>query len=255
MTPHGKRAVVTGASSGLGLEFARLLAADGYHVALVARSVDALETLAGELREKFGITADVIGQDLGAHDAAARIVAAVPECDVLINNAGFASNGAFATVDAQRVDEEVAVDVVSLTQLTRAYLPGMLARGSGRILNVASTASFLPGPFMAVYYAAKAYVRSFSEALWEETRGSGVSVTCLCPGATATGFVKRARMEKSMLMNLPLAAAASVASAGYRGMMHGKRMVIPGIMNRIVAWSPTLAPRRLVLWISRKLVE
>ena len=255
MTRSGKRAIVTGASSGLGVEFARLLAADGYNVVLVARSVDKLEALAGELRLQYGITADVFGQDLGAHDAAARIVAAVPDCDVLVNNAGFASNGAFATLDPARVDEEVAVDIVSLTQLTRAYLPGMLARGSGRVLNVASTASFLPGPFMAVYYAAKAYVRSFSEALWEETRGSGVTVTCLCPGATATGFVKRAGMEKTMLMHLPLADAVSVAKAGYRGMMRGKRMVIPGITNRIVAWSPTFAPRRLVLWISRKLVE
>lgn len=256
MPPNGKLALVTGASSGLGLEFARLLAADGYDLALVARSGERLERLARELAATHGIRAQAIVQDLSSADAVAHIVARVGSCDVLVNNAGFASRGAFATLDSQRMHDELHVDIVALTQLTRAYLPGMLERKAGRILNVASTAAFLPGPFMAVYYAAKAYVLSFSEALWEETRATGVSVTCLCPGATATGFAQRADMEGTLLFSrLPAAGAANVARAGYRGMLRGKRLVIPGAGNRFVALSPHITPRRMLLWFSRKAVE
>lgn len=255
MTRNGKLALVTGASSGLGVEFADLLASDGYDLVLVARSVDKLAALATTLQDRYSINTTVIGQDLGVSDAVARVHDQIPQCDVLINNAGFASNGFFSTLDPARIDEEVAVDVVALTQLTRTYLPGMLERGNGYVLNVASTASFLPGPMMAVYYASKAYVRSFSEALWEETRGSGVGVTCLCPGATATGFIDRAAMHQTMLSKLPLADARSVAVAGYRAMLRRKRIVIPGLSNKFVAWSPPITPRRLLLWLSRKAVE
>jgi short-subunit dehydrogenase len=151
--------------------------------------------------------------------------------------------------------EELLLDIVTLTELTRAYVRGMHERSSGRILNVASTAGFVPGPFAAVYYASKAYVLSFSQALAEELRGSGVTVTCLAPGATATGFAERAEMKRTLLFKLPMAGAAPVAKAGYRAMMAGKDLVIPGLSNKMLALSGRLMPRRAVLWISRKLIE
>lgn len=248
-------ALVTGASGGLGWELAKLLAADGYDLVLVARSADKLERNAQELRAAHGAGVRVIAADLAVPDAARQITAQVPECDVLINNAGFASNGRFDELPPDRVREELLLDVVTLTELARAYLPGMRANRRGRILNVASTAAFLPGPFMAVYYAAKAYVLSFSEALAEECRGSGVTVTCLCPGATDTGFQSRAGVGDTLLMRLPLADARGIARAGYRGMLAGRAVVVPGPSNKLVALSPRFTPRRLLLWLSRKAVE
>lgn len=248
-------AVVTGASGGLGYEFAKLLAADGYDLVLIARSADKLEANARELQAQYHARVRTIAMDLGVANAAAKVFEQVPQCDVLINNAGFASNGRFDELPEERIREELLLDVVTLTELTRKYLPGMRARGRGRILTVASTAAFLPGPFMAVYYAAKAYVLSLSEALAEEIRGSGVTVTCVCPGATATGFQQRASVHGTLLMRLPLARAASVAKAGYRGMQRGKSVVVPGLSNKFVAISPRFTPRRLLLWMSRKAVE
>lgn len=249
-------ALVTGASGGLGLEFARLAAADGHDVVLVARSGEKLERIAADLQAAHGVRATPIAMDLSASDAAQSLFARVPQCDVLINNAGFASNGRFDLLDPKRVRDEMMLDVVALTELTRAYLPGMRSRASGRILNVASTAGFLPGPFMAVYYACKAYVISFSQALSEESRGSGVTVTCLCPGATATGFADRAEMNDTLLFkSLPKADAGKVALAGYRGMMKGRDLVVPGLSNKLVALSSKVTPRRLLLWSSRKAVE
>ena len=249
-------AVVTGASGGLGLEFARLLAADRYDVVLVARSADKLERVAEELRSAHGVTATPVALDLSDARSAQTLVSRFPQCDVLINNAGFASNGRFDTLETQRVRDEVILDVVTLTDLTRAYLPGMRERRSGKILNVASTAGFLPGPFMAVYYASKAYVISFSQALSEECRGSGVTVTCLCPGATETGFADRANMHETLLFSRgPKADAKSVARAGYDGMMKGRDMVVPGLWNKMTELSTKITPRRLLLWTSRKAVE
>ena len=193
--------------------------------------------------------------DLGVPGAASEVVAQVPECDILINNAGFASNGRFDTLPVDGIRELILLNVLTLTELTRAYLPGMRARERGRILNVASTAAFLPGPFMSVYYASKAYVLSFSEALAEEVRGSGVSVTVLCPGATQTGFVDRAQIHRSLLNRLPLANAGRVAAYGYRAMRRGKIVAVPGLSNKIVAIGPKVTPRRLLVWLSRKAVE
>lgn len=250
-----KLALVTGASGGLGLEFARLLAADGYDLALVARSGDALERIAAELRGAHGVAVMPIVQDLSVENAADAVFARVPHCDVLVNNAGFGSSGRFDGIPEQRVRDELMLDIVTLTVLTRKYLPVMIQRSDGKILNVASTAAFLPGPFMAVYYAAKAYVLSFSEALWEELRGTGVTVTCLCPGATATGFADRADVKHSALFKLPTADPVAVAKAGYDGTFRGKRLVVPGASNKLVAFSSHLTPRALLLRISRKLVE
>ena len=249
------KAIVTGASGGLGLEFAKLLAADGVDLTLVARSGGKLDSLAQDLRTRCGVVVETIAQDLGVAGAAARVVERVPSCDILINNAGFANNARFDTIPPEGIREELLLDVVTLTELCRAYLPGMRERGSGRILNVASTAAFVPGPFAAVYYASKAYVLSFSQALAEELRASGVTVTCLAPGATATGFADRAQMGHTLLFKLPMATAASVAKAGYRAMMAGRDLVIPGLSNKLVALSGRLMPRRTVLWISRKLIE
>ncbi|HET7815034.1 MAG TPA: SDR family oxidoreductase [Candidatus Baltobacteraceae bacterium] len=249
------KAIVTGASGGLGWEFAQLLAQAGYDLVLIARSETKLEANASTIRAKFGINADVIALDLSLPGASQTIFERVPECDVLVNNAGFANNGKFAQLSEETISSEVNLNVVALTELTRLYLPGMLASGSGRIMNVASTAGFLPGPNMAVYYATKAYVISFSEALAEEVRGTGVSVTVLCPGATETGFADRAKVHTTRLFLAPKADAASVARAGIAGMMRGKRIVIPGVMNKLVAFSPKISPRGFLVWLSGKLVE
>lgn len=249
-------AIVTGASGGFGREFARLCAQAGMDCVLVARSREKLELLAAELSAAHGIKAEAFVLDLALPGAAHELYARFPACDVLINNAGFATNGRFDRFDERRMLEEIQVDIVALTQLTRLYLPGMRERKSGRVLNVASTAAFLPGPFMSVYYASKAYVLSLSEALHEESRGSGASVTCLCPGASETGFGERAQTGHTMLFGkLPLAKAGAVARAGFLGMMRGKAVVVPGITNKLVALSPHVTPRRLLLWMSRKAVE
>jgi short-subunit dehydrogenase len=249
------KAIVTGASGGLGLEFAKLLAADKHDVVLVARSGDKLEAIAAQLRAQHGVNVEAVAMDLSAIDAAKQLTARVPECDILINNAGFASNGRFDQLDPARICEEIMLDILTLTELTRAYLPGMRARGSGRIMNIGSTAGFLPGPFMAVYYAAKAYVISFSQAIAEELRGTGVTVTCLCPGATKTGFAERADAKGTLLFRLPMADAAAVARAGYRAMLNGRELVVPGLSNKLVTLSSKITPRRLLVWMSRKAVE
>ena len=193
VTPSPRKlAIVTGASGGLGFEIARLLAAAGYDLALVARSEAKLNALAQRLHAEHGVDAQVVALDLARPEAADALAARVSRCDVLVNNAGFATNAHFERIDETRIAEEITLDVLTLTRLTRKYLPGMIERRDGKILNVASTAGLLPGPFMAVYYAAKGYVISFSQALSEEMRGTGVTVSCFCPGAMETAS-RRAR--------------------------------------------------------------
>ena len=248
-------ALITGASGGIGLEFARVLAADGYDCVLVARSRERLESIAADIREKCGVAVTCIAADLTLDDSIAKITAAVPRCDLLVNNAGFANNGPYAELPENDIADEIRLDVLALARLTRNYLPGMLAARSGGIINVASTAAFLPGPLMATYYASKAFVLSLSEALWEEARGNGVTVSCLCPGATKTAFFARAKMEGTRLLSMqPLADASAVARAGYEGWKRGKRVVVPGAMNAALAFSPKITPRSLLLRISRRLV-
>jgi uncharacterized protein len=243
-------ALVTGASSGIGLELAREFAAGGYNLVLVARSEKKLEELAAELRDRHGVDARVLAKDLSkpqAPDELFQEAGAPTPVDVLVNNAGFATFGPFAETDLGRELEELQVNVVALTHLTKKFLPGMLARRRGGVLNVASTAAFQPGPLMAVYYATKAYVLSFSEALAEELRGTGVTVSVLCPGPTATEFSARADMQDSGLFKgmLAVADARSVARAGYEGFRAGKRIVIPGLLNKVGAQSIRLTPRGL----------
>jgi short-subunit dehydrogenase len=234
-------AVVTGASSGIGLEIARILAAD-HDVVLAARRADKLEALAAELGN-----ARVVVVDLADPAGPRKLVADVPDVDVLVNNAGFGDFGPFADPSEARLEEMVELNVGALTRLTRAYLPRMLARGSGRVLNVASTASFEPGPLMAVYYATKAYVLSLSEALAEETRGSGVTVTALCPGPTASGFQAGASMEESRLVKgRKLPTPDKVAAYGVKAMQRGDVVAVPGLGNKLLAMSVRFTPRPLV---------
>jgi short-subunit dehydrogenase len=252
-------ALVTGASSGIGLELATLLAADGYDLILVARRRDRLEELGETLARAHQIRYQAIDVDLADPAAVEELSHRLEDpraIDVLINNAGFGALGPLATMDVATERSMTSVNVGALTDLTRLVLPGMVARRRGRILNVASTAGFAPGPFMAVYYATKAYVISFSEALAEELRGSGVTVTVLCPGPTRTEFQTVARMESTHLYRMPgVMDAAPVARAGYRGMMRGKRMVVPGVMNRILPLVIRFSPRGMVVRVSRYFQE
>jgi uncharacterized protein len=250
-------AVVTGASAGIGRELADILAREGHDLVLVARRETELKALAEELHRRHGATSTIAAVDLSQPDAADQIVAAIgagTPVDVLVNNAGFGGHGAFA--ERPRGDEQrmLAVNVVALTDLTRVLLPGMVARSRGRVLNVGSTAAFQPGPFMAVYYATKAYVLSFSQALAEETRGTGVTVTCLCPGVTTTEFQQVAGVEDVPLTKGPLSMSArDVAEAAYSGMSRGRLIVIPGVHNKVGAQATRIAPRQVMLKVVRRL--
>src|SRR5262245_41771310 len=224
----GKTALVTGASSGLGLELARLFAQDGHDLVVVARRRDHLEALATRLAAEHGVAARVIAEDLADPVAPRRIFEELRErhiqIEFLVNSAGFGTTGPFAASDLERELAMVQVNATSLMHLTRLFLPAMVARGSGRILNLGSTAGFQPGPGMAIYYATKAFVNSFSEALWYELRGTGVTATVSCPGATAPEFAKVAGNEESRLFHLGAMAPAPVAKHAYRAMMAGKAM-------------------------------
>ena len=249
-------ALVTGASGGIGRDLAKLLAAGGHDLILVARSRDTLELLAAEMRREHGVESTVVAADLSEPDAAARVAREVEarglRVDVLVNNAGFGLYGSYLETDGERELQMIRLNVEALTQLTKLLLPAMAARGAGRILNVASTAAFQPGPFMAVYYATKAYVLSYSEALAEELAGTRVTVTCLCPGVTETGFQSTAELQRSRLVQSSVIMdSQTVARAGYRGLMRGKRLVIPGAMNRLFVESIRFLPRRLVTRIVR----
>ncbi|MDP8908086.1 MAG: SDR family oxidoreductase [Chloroflexota bacterium] len=250
ITPLDDRrvALVTGASSGIGLELARLLAADGMRLVLVARDAAKLDSVAQELGTA-GWPALTIAQDLAAPNGVDRVMAHLDgiDVDVLVNNAGYAIYGAFAETALEAELAMLQVNVMALTALTKRLLPGMVARGRGRILNLGSTAAFLPGPLMTAYHASKAYVLSFSEGLAEELRGTGVTVTVLCPGPTRTGFQQRAAMEESRLIKaVSLQSAADVARAGYEGMMAGKTVVVPSWSDRITSIAPRFVPRALV---------
>jgi short-subunit dehydrogenase len=249
-------ALVTGASSGIGLEIARVLAARGYDLVLSARNEGALENLAAELATQRGTTAIVIVADLALAGAAAelhrRIAQAGMPIEILVNNAGFATYGPFADADPEVEREELNVNIVALTELTKLFLTGMLARRRGRILNVASTAAFQAGPLMAIYHASKSYVLHFSEALAEEVRGSGVTVTAVCPGYTATGFQRRTRIANSKLFESSSLSAQAVAEIAVDAMFRGRTLVVPGITNAAIAWLVRFFPRRAVAHFIRR---
>lgn len=254
-----KTALITGASGGIGLALARLFARDGYNLVLTARSEDALRRLASELEKAHGIQAHVISADLTDPQAPAALYERTRQSgihvDVLVNNAGFATYGPFADADPKSELDMLEVNVSALTHLTRLFLPAMIERRSGKVLNVASTAAFQPGPLMAVYCASKAYVLSFSEAIANELKGTGVTVTALCPGATRTGFIARAEMEKSNLFRKGVMDVETVARAGYDALMKGRSFTIPGLANRFLAWSVRFMPRSVVPSVARRVME
>lgn len=245
-----RTALVTGASGGIGRELATLLARDGHDVVLVARSEERLVDLGNRLQNDYGVTATVVVKDLADPDSPAAIESALDErgieVDVLVNNAGFATYGRFLDTDLDTELDELQVNVTAVTELTKRFLPGMVDRGEGRVLNVASTAAFQPGPLMAVYYASKSYVLSFSEALAAELDDTGVTVTALCPGPTDTGFQSRADMGRSKLVQGDLQDPAEVARAGYRGMQAGDAVVVPGLRNKLLTVAVRLLPRSVV---------
>lgn len=251
------RALVTGASRGLGRELAVQLAERGHPLVLVARSEEDLEALADDLRDRVEVR--VLPADLSEPGERDRLVETLErkglEVGVLVNNAGFGTFGPFWEGDRATELDQIRVNVEALTDLTRRFLPSMLDAGKGRILNVASTAAFQPGPLMAVYYATKSYVLSFSEALAEELSGTEVTVTCLCPGPTRTEFHARAEMEDSRLLTLGRMAARPVARRGLNGLMRGRRVVVPGFANWLGTVLVRFLPRRLTAKVVRILQE
>lgn len=250
-------AVVTGASAGIGRELARLCAKDGHHVVLVARRRAELEALAQELTSTHGVTVRVMPCDLGDARAREALCEELADLDVelLVNNAGFGSNGKFWENDATREIAMVELNVTALTHLTRRLLPAMVAKGRGRVLNIGSTAGFQPGPYMATYYATKAYVNSFTQALAFELKGTGVTATVSCPGPVATEFAAIAGNDKSALFKQAggVADATSVALEAYRAMKAGKPIVVHGVSNKLSAKVAQLAPTRIVTAVAAKL--
>jgi short-subunit dehydrogenase len=259
--PQRPVALVTGASSGIGTDLARELAKDGHDLVLVARRVEPMEVLAEELKA-HGASAIVIAADLGQPGAAGCLARELESLglsiDVLVNNAGVGGNGRFDQSDPTRMTEMLQVNIVALTELTRLLLPGMVARRCGRVMMVASTAAFQPGPQMAVYCATKAYVLSLGEAIAYELRGTGVTVSTLCPGATATNFPKAAGVDAVPLFRSafnPVMSAARVASIGYRGLKAGRPVVVSGFLNRVFALVGKFSPRFLSLPIAKSLMS
>ncbi|HWS88897.1 MAG TPA: SDR family oxidoreductase [Pyrinomonadaceae bacterium] len=259
MSERKLTALVTGASGGIGEELARLFAADGHDLVLVARSRDKLARLSEELAGRHDVKARVLAADLARAETPREIFeelsAGGVSVDALVNNAGVGSYGLFAETDLRSELDLLQINVVALTHLTKLFLPGMIARRRGYVMNVASTAAFQPGPLMAVYYASKAYVLSLSEALANECGGTGVVVSALCPGPTETGFVAAAGMGESKLFDRAVMDARTVAVEGYRGMLAGKAVVIPGFRNNLLARSIGLFPRGLVTRVVRGIQE
>jgi short-subunit dehydrogenase len=251
--------LITGASGGIGYELAKLFARDHYDLVLVARSAEKLSQVAAEL-QAYGVTVKTIVLDLALPVAPKFLYDQLQRedivIDILINNAGYGAFGEFAAMPEEEILGQIHLNITAVTHLTRLLLPAMLQRHAGRIMNVASTAAFQPGPLMAVYYATKAYVLSFSEAIANEVRKSGVTVTCFCPGATHTGFAERAGTQDSRIFKqFGAMPADKVALDGYRALMQGRTVAISGTHNWAVAQSVRFAPRSLVTAISRWVAE
>lgn len=250
-------ALITGASGGLGYEFAKIFAKNKYQLILVARTQEKLLKIQKELQEKYQIDVKTISADLSQLSVLQKIYDQLRKekifIEILVNNAGFATYGKFQEIDTQTQIEEINLNVIALTTLTKLFLPEMIKKNKGMILNIASTAAFLPGPLMAVYYATKAYVLSFSQAVNNELAGTGVTITTLCPGPTKTGFEKRAHMENSKLFKANTMDAYAVAQAGFDGLMQRKSVVIPGFRNWILAKSVKFVPTNLVMKIVKQI--
>jgi uncharacterized protein len=248
-----KTALITGASSGIGYELAKLFARDRYHLVLVARSEAKLRQIADEIAVQSGITVKTMAKDLSLANAPTEIFSELQQegikVDFLVNNAGFGTYGFFAETDLNAELQMMQLNMVALTHLTKLFLKDAIAQRQGKILNIASTAAFQPGPLMAIYYATKAYVLYFSEAIANELQGTGVSVTVVCPGPTESSFQATAKMENSKLVRGGnMMDAKTVAEIAYRGLMSGKTLVIPGLKNKLLAQSARFLPR---IWVTK----
>src|SRR2546428_748642 len=246
-----RRALVTGASSGLGAVFATALAGQQYDLTIVARNRERLETLAEHLRQRRGIAVEMVVADLTQGAALRTVEERVAQdhaLELLVNNAGFGTTGPFATLDPDREEAEILLNVMALVRLTRAALPGMLSRDRGAIINVSSIAAFVPGPYDATYGATKAFVNSFTEALHEELRGTRVRVQALCPGFTHTEFQQRAGIDVSTIPTWAWMTPEAVVEASLAALRRGQIVCVPGLMNRLLVLLIGAAPRRLVRW-------
>lgn len=246
-----KTVLITGASGGIGLELAKIFAREGYNLVITARSEDKLVALKTTLEETRKIKVEIFPKDLSENGAARQLydftVQKGMTVDVLVNNAGFGDYGEFVKCNPEKQNKMMGLNIVALVELTRFFSEEMVKRGSGKIMNVASLASFVPGPLMSVYYATKAFVLSFTEAIAVEFKNSGVSVCALCPGPTSTGFVENADLGRSGLSkNLKSMSAIDVAEYGYSCLMSGKVIALPGFMNKLGALLSQLMPRKLV---------
>lgn len=244
-----KTVLVTGASGGIGYDLSSVFAENGYNVVLIARNKQKLLALANQAQQMFGVSARVIVKDLSRPNAAEEVVRELEregiQIDVLVNNAGFGVLGNFAFTSKQDEQEMIQLNITAVASLTKLFLPLMIKRGSGKILNVASAAGFQPGPLMANYSATKAYVISFSLGVAEEVRESGVMVSVLCPGPTFTGFQERAGIRENQFLKLVFADSRTVAQAGYEGLMAGKAVIIPGFFNRMSVFVSRISPLSL----------
>lgn len=253
------RTLVTGASSGIGRELARVFAHKGHDLILVARDKARLEQLADELRGETGVSVEVLPQDLSMPGAAQKILDQLAQkaltVDILVNNAGFDVYGYFHETDWAKELQMIQVNLIALTELTKLLLPKMLERGQGKILNLGSTGSIIPTPLNAVYSATKAYILNFSAALAEELHGSGVTVTVLCPGATFTEFQQRAGIKNIALLKFGAMEAKPVAEVGYRAVMSGKRVVVPGLFNKLQVLLSRLLPGSWMTGAAKRMLE
>jgi short-subunit dehydrogenase len=253
--------MVTGASAGIGRELSKIFAGHGHNLVLVARGEARLAALGDELTRQHGVQVRILARDLSRPGVASEIFSELQKqgvrISILVNNAGFGTRGAFAKGDAAVYREMIEVNVTSLVELTHLFMRPMVEQGRGRILNLSSTAAFQPGPMMAIYYATKSFVSSFSYALANELKGTGVTVTTLCPGPTRTEFQQRAGKTDSEKAYRAWWAmeARDVAEIGYRGLMAGKRVVIPGLINWLGCRLTRIAPTRLAAGVARKVIE
>lgn len=254
-----KTALVTGATSGIGYELSNLLAKNGYNLVLAARNEQKLTSLADELSQRFSISAWAMPKDLSEPSSPQEIFSDLQDSsrqiDLLVNNAGFNEYGPFSATDLNKEIQMIQLNIISLTILTKLLLPGMIKRKRGQILNVGSTGSFVPGPLNAVYCATKAYILSFSEAIAEELKGTGITVTTLCPGATKTDFARRAKMEDIKLFQTKLMDAKQVAEIGYGALMKGQTTVVAGCGNRLTVFSLRFTPRNMVAKMAKNLLS
>jgi short-subunit dehydrogenase len=255
-----KTALITGASRGIGYDLAKEFARLSYRLVLVSRNLDRLEVVKRDLTGKYHADVIVISQDLSVPQSAVEIYQALEESrievDVLVNNAGVGDFGEFKDEDLSSISRMLNLNIVSLTELTRLFLKGMVERGNGKILNVASLAAFLPGPYMAVYYASKAYVKSFSQALSDELKETGITVTAVCPGLTKTGFQHEIKSENSAANRFNLASSSAwVAEIAIKAMLEGKEIVVPGVINSSIARTANLIPDGVKSRIVKKIQE